>query len=58
MADLDQRFISASSRASTTRFEMLVARRSYGFRTYEALGIALYHTFGRLPRPESTHKVC
>lgn len=36
----------------------VVTRRSYGFRTYEAMKIALYHTLGRLPEPESTHKYC
>ena len=36
----------------------VVTRRSYGFRTYEAMETALYHTLGRLPEPESTHKFC
>lgn len=36
----------------------VVTRRSYGFRTYEAMEIALYHTLGRLPEPESAHKFC
>jgi transposase len=36
----------------------VVTRRSYGFRTYEAMEIALYHTLGRLPEPESTHRFC
>jgi len=36
----------------------VITRRSYGFRTYEAMEIALYHTLGRLPEPESTHKYC
>jgi transposase len=37
----------------------VVTRRSYGFRTYEAMEIALYHTLGRLPEPEeSSHKFC
>jgi transposase len=36
----------------------VVTRRSYGFRTYDAMEIALYHTLGRLPEPESTHKFC
>jgi len=30
----------------------VVTRRSYGFRTYEAMEIALYHTLGKLPEPE------
>ena len=36
----------------------VVTRRSYGFRTYEAMEIALYHTLGRLPEPQSTHRFC
>ena len=36
----------------------VVTRRSYGFRTYEAMEIALYHTLGRLPEPESAHRFC
>jgi transposase len=36
----------------------VVTRRSYGFRTYEAMEMALYHTLGRLPEPESTHRFC
>jgi transposase len=40
----------------------VVTRRSYGFRTYETMEIALYHTLGRLPEPDdsphSTHKFC
>ena len=34
----------------------VVTRRSYGFRTYKAMEIALYHNLGRLPEPESTHR--
>ena len=30
-------------------------RKSYGFRTYRVLELALYHSFGRLPEPDSTH---
>ncbi len=36
----------------------VVTRRSYGFRTYEAMEIALYHNLGRLPEPDSTHEFC
>jgi transposase len=34
----------------------LTTRKSYGFRTYEAVEIALYHNLGRLPEPDFTHK--
>ena len=36
----------------------VVTRRSYGFRTYDAMETALYHTLGRLPEPETTHRFC
>jgi len=36
----------------------VVTRRSYGFRTFEAMETALYHTLGKLPEPESTHRFC
>jgi transposase len=36
----------------------VVTRRSFGFRTYKAMEMALFHTLGRLPEPESTHKFC
>jgi len=36
----------------------VVTRRSYGFRTYKAMEIALYHNLGRLPEPETTHSFC
>jgi len=37
----------------------VVTRRSYGFRTFEAMEIALYHTLGKLPEPdEFTHRFC
>jgi transposase len=36
----------------------VVTRRSYGFRTCDAMETALYHTLGRLPEPETTHRFC
>jgi len=36
----------------------LTTRKSYGFRTFRAAEIALYHTLGSLPQPECTHKFC
>ena len=36
----------------------VVTRRSYGFRTYKAMEMALSHTLGRLPEPESAHRFC
>ena len=36
----------------------LTLRKSYGFRTYSALEMALYHTLGALPEPQVTHRFC
>ncbi len=34
----------------------LVTRKAYGYKNYDVLKIALYHTMGQLPVPESTHR--
>ena len=34
----------------------LTTKKAYGFRTYEAIEIALYHQLGKLPEPIFTHK--
>ena len=31
-------------------------RKSYGFRTFRCLELALYNSLGKLPEPESTHE--
>ena len=36
----------------------VVTRRSYRFRSYQVMELALYHNLGRLPEPESTHRFC
>jgi transposase len=36
----------------------VVTRRSYGFRSFPVLEVALYHTLGKLPEPELTHRFC
>ena len=33
-------------------------RTAYGFRTFEAAKVGLYHQLGRLPDPEVTHRFC
>ena len=38
--------------------EKLVTRKSYGFRTFKAIEIALYHTLGALPELKATHRFC
>jgi transposase len=34
----------------------LTMRKSYGFRTFRGIEIALYHAMGDLPEPELTHR--
>ena len=33
-------------------------RKAYGFRTFEAIEVALYHELGALPLPETAHRLC
>ena len=36
----------------------VTTRTAYGFRTYRAMEIALYHTLGALPEPDPPHRFC
>jgi transposase len=36
----------------------LTTRKAYGFRTFRAIEVALYHNLGALPEPEMTHRFC
>jgi transposase len=36
----------------------LTMRKSYGFRTFHATELALYHALGKLLEPETTHRFC
>jgi transposase len=36
----------------------LTLRKAYGFRTFEAVEVGLYHGLGALPEPEWTHEFC
>lgn len=36
----------------------LTMRKSYGFREFETIELALYHQLGNLPQPEFTHRFC
>ena len=33
-------------------------RKSYGFRTYKSIRMALFHALGKLPEPPQTHRFC
>jgi transposase len=50
--------VSAGSVEGLNNKAKLTIRKAYGFRTYEAIEIALYHTLGNLPEPKSTHEFC
>lgn len=36
----------------------LTLRKAYGFRTFRAAEVAIYHTLGALPEPQATHRFC
>jgi transposase len=50
--------ISAGTVEGLNNKAKLTTRKSYGFRTFAAAEIALYHTLGALPEPESAHEFC
>jgi len=50
--------VSAGAVEGLNNKAKLSTRKAYGFRTYEAIEIALYHTLGKLPEPEFTHEFC
>ena len=42
--------------ASLSLAMTFIMRKSYGFRTYEMLELALYYALGDLPEPKMTHR--
>lgn len=36
----------------------VTTKKAYGFKNYEVIKLALYHTLGKLPEPEATHRFC
>jgi transposase len=36
----------------------VTTKKAYGFKSFDVIRIALYHTLGNLPEPEATHKCC
>ena len=50
--------VSAGSVEGLNNKAKLTIRKAYGFRIYETIEIALYHTLGDLPEPNFTHKFC
>jgi len=50
-----QKLISSGVVEGLNNKAKVTMRRSYGFRTYRVLELALYHSLGKLPEPELTH---
>ncbi len=50
-----QKLISSGAVEGLNNKAKVTMRKSYGFRTYRVLELALYHSLGKLPEPESTH---
>ena len=50
-----QKLLSSGVVEGLTNKAKVTMRKSYGFRTYRALELALYHSTGKLPEPKSTH---
>lgn len=36
----------------------VTCRKAYGFRSFDVIKVALYHTLGNLPEPKGTHRFC
>ncbi len=50
--------ISAGTVEGFNNKAKLTIRKSYGFRTEQAIEIALFHALGKLPEPKLTHRFC
>ena len=50
--------ISAAAVEGLNNKLKVTTRKAYGFRTFRALEIALYHNLGDLPEPKATHRFC
>jgi len=50
--------ISAAAVEGLNNKLKVTTRKAYGFRTFRALEIALYHSLGHLPEPKFTHRFC
>ena len=51
-----QKLISSAVVEGPKQQSKVTMKKSYGFRTYRVLELALYHSLGNLPEPESTHE--
>jgi transposase len=51
-----QKLISSGVVEGLNNKAKVVMRRSYGFRTFRVLELALYHSLAKLPEPTLAHK--
>jgi transposase len=51
-----QKLLSSEVVEGLNNKSKVTMRKSYGFRTFRCLELALYHSLGKLPEPESTHE--
>jgi transposase len=51
-----QKLLSSGVVEGLNNTAKVTMRKSYGFRTFRCLELALYHSLGKLPEPESTHE--
>ena len=52
-----KQFSSGIVEGQNTKVKVTI-RKSYGFRTYKSIRIALFHALGNLPEPPETHRFC
>ena len=52
-----QKLISSGVVEGLNNKAKVTMRKSFGFRTYRVLELALYHSLGKLPEPESTQRI-
>jgi transposase len=50
--------VSAGSVEGFNNKAKVITRRAFGFRTFRAVEVALYHGLGALPEPTFTHRFC
>jgi len=51
----DQKPFSSGVAEGLNNKAQITMRKSYGFRAYRALELALYHSLGKLPEPPAAH---
>jgi transposase len=53
-----KRALSAAAVEGFNDKARVTTRTAFGFRTYRVMEMALYHTLGALPEPETPHRFC